>query len=152
VLAFLSEYLLWWHWIALGLILITLELFVGTFMLLGLGVAAMIVGEVDNIFQTSLTTELILWMVLSLLSLWLWFTYLRDQHPLERVGQSDQALDTQGTVKETITPTHRGKVRFDTPVLGNTTWHVTAKESIPVGSRVKIVNIKGQLIEVAKLS
>jgi len=41
-----------------------------------------------------------------------------------------------------------GKVKFDKPVLGSTIWQATAKEDIATKSRVKIVQIKGQLIEV----
>ena len=57
-------------------------------------------------------------------------------------------LDTLGTVQEDIQPHSRGKVKFDTPVLGNTLWHATSKVDIDVNTRVKIVQVNGQLIEV----
>ena len=150
MLEFLATDLLWWHWVVFGIILITLEIFVGTFMLLGLGLAAMIVGEVDNIFDITLASELMLWIVLSLISIAIWFKYLKD-HTVERSGQSDYALGAEGIVQEAIQANSRGKVKFDTPILGNTLWHATAKEEINIGQRVKIINVRGQLIEVEKI-
>ncbi len=148
---FLTNHLLWWHWVALGLILITVEIFTGTFLMLGLGVAAMIVGEMENIFNLSLSVQLGLWIVLSLLSIVLWFKYLKSYTPHDSSGQSDYALGTQGVVIETIEPHNRGVVKFDNPILGNTEWQATANITIPKGARIKLINIKGQLIEVAPL-
>jgi len=150
MLEFLSTDLLWWHWIAFGLALVTVEIFIGTFMMLGLGVAAMIVGVADNLFKTSLETEIMLWIVLSILSLLLWFKYLKNPN-VESSGQSNYSLDTLGVVSKEILHNGRGEVKFDTPVLGNTTWFATSKETITEGSRIKIVEVKGQLIEVANV-
>lgn len=146
----LSTELLWWHWIAFGLFLVTSEIFIGTFMMLGLGVAAMLVGAIDKLFNTSIEFELFLWIMLSLLSLFLWFKYLKNPN-VESSGQSNYSLDTLGVVTKSISPNGRGEVKFDTPVLGNTTWFATAKESITENERIKIVQVKGQLIEVAPL-
>ena len=146
----LSTQLLWWHWIAFGLILVTSEIFIGTFMMLGLGVSAMLVGAIDNLFKTSIEFELFLWIILSLLSLFLWFKYLKNPN-IESSGQSNYSLDTLGVVTKAIAPNGRGEVKFDTPVLGNTTWFATSKEEIEENSRIKIVQVKGQLIEVAPL-
>ena len=150
MLEFLTTNLLWWHWVVLGIILITMEMFTGSFMLLGLGVAAMLVGEIANLFEISLVSQLSLWIILSLLSLGIWFRYLRDQS-VERSGQSDYVLDAEGVVEQSIDPNSRGAVKFDAPILGNTRWPATAKEPIAVGSRVKITQVKGQLMEVVKL-
>jgi len=150
MLEFLTTQLLWWHWIAFGIFLITLEIFTGTFMMLGLGLTAMLVGIVDNLFHISIEMQLSLWMILSLLSLFIWFRYFKDTN-IETSGQSNYSLETEGTIEKEILPNNRGTVRFDSPVLGNTVWTATSKEKIEPNSRVKIVEIKGQLIEVAKI-
>ncbi|SFV63234.1 Putative activity regulator of membrane protease YbbK [hydrothermal vent metagenome] len=150
MLEFLTENLLWWHWIIFGLSLIILEIFTGTFFILGLGVSAIIVGSLSYFYPVSLEIELIIWMILSLLSIAIWFKYLRDKR-VEESGQSNYSLKTKGTIEEPIPAYGRGKVRFDRPVLGNTIWHATAKENINLTSRVKIVEIKGQLIEVKEI-
>lgn len=150
MLEFLTNHLLWWHWIIFGIFLITFEIFIGTFFMLGLGLAAMIVGAIDNLFNIGVQMELTLWMFFSLGSIFIWFKYLKDT-TIETSGQSNYTLDTQGVVEEPISANGRGKVKFDTPVLGNTIWHATSRHDIPLASRVKIVEVKGQLIEVETL-
>lgn len=147
MIEFLNETVLWWHWIVIGIILLILEMNTGTFFMLGLGVAAILVGIIDNLMGTSFKTELFIWMLLSVLSIAAWFKWFREK-PITDSGQSNYRLDTLGTVKEDIQPHSRGKVTFDTPVLGNTSWHAISKVDIDKGTRVKIVEINGQLIEV----
>jgi len=150
MLEFLTMNLLWWHWVVFGIFLITLELFIGTFILLGLGLASMLVGVLDNLFQTSLELELSLWILFSILSLRVWFKYLKDPS-IETSGQSNYSLETLGTIEKYIKANGRGSVHFDTPVLGNTLWTATAKENLEINTRVRIIEIKGQLIEVTKI-
>ena len=150
MLEFLSTNLLWWHWIAFGLILLTLEIFSGTFLMLGLGVAAIVVGVIEVLFPMNLEMQLTIWLILSVVAIALWFKYMRDNR-VEQTGQSNYTLETKGTVTKTIEPNSRGEVKFDLPVLGNTTWVATSKEKLDINSRVKIIEVKGQLIEVASL-
>jgi len=150
MLEFLTSNLLWWHWIVLGIILLTMEIFTGTFILLGLGLSGIIVGIIDVIYPLSLHMELITWMILSLLSFVLWFKYMKDDS-VEYSGQSNYSLETLGVIEQNITANGRGKVRFDKPVLGTTLWTATSKESLEKNTRVEIIEIKGQLIEVAKI-
>ena len=147
MIALLNETVLWWHWIVFGIILLILEMSTGTFFMLGLGVAAIIVGIIDTFIDTSFTMELSIWIILSILAIAAWFKWFREP-PITESGQSNYRLDTLGIVMEDIQPHSRGKVTFDTPVLGNSSWHATAKVDIDKNTRVKIVQINGQLIEV----
>ena len=150
MLEFLSINLIWWHWIVLGIILLTMEMFTGTFILLGLGLSGIIVGIIDVIYPLSLNMELTIWMILSLLFIILWFKYMKD-NSVDHSGQSNYSLETLGVVEKSIDRNRRGTVRFDTPVLGTTIWTATSKETLEPNSRVEIIEIKGQLIEVAKI-
>ncbi len=150
MIEFLNETVLWWHWIVLGIALLILDMSLNTFFILGLGVAAIAVGILDVFMQTTFTAELSIWMILSILVIAAWFKWFR-QNPVTESGQSNYRLDTLGTVIENIQPHSRGKVTFDTPVLGNTSWHATSKIDIDKNTRVKIVQINGQLIEVEPL-
>jgi hypothetical protein len=150
VIEVLNDSFLWWHWIVLGMILLILEMNTGTFLMLGLGVSAMVVGVIDILFETSFTVEIFLWMLLSSLSIWAWFKWFKTP-AVTQSGQSNYKLDTLGTVMEEIFPHARGKVTFDRPVLGNTSWHSTATIHIPQNTRVQIVQVNGQLIEVEPL-
>ena len=151
MLEFLSTNLLWWHWIAFGLVLLTLEIFSGTFLMLGLGVSAIVVGVIEILFPMTLEIQLTLWLVLSIISIAWWFKYMRD-NARDETGQSNYTLETQGTVTKSIKPNSRGEVKFDLPVLGNTRWIATSKEELNINTRVKIVEVKGQLIEVASIN
>ncbi len=150
MIALLNETVLWWHWIVFGIALLILDMTMGTFFILGLGVAAIIVGIIDTFIGTSFTVELTIWMILSILAIAAWFKWFREP-PITESGQSNYRLDTLGVVMEDIQPHSRGKVTFDTPVLGNTSWHAISKVDIDKNTRVKIVQINGQLIEVEPL-
>jgi len=151
MLDFLANILLWWHWIILGLLLLILEIFTGTFIMLGLGIGAVIVGIIDFIFIISLNQKLLIWSIFSIIIIVILFKYFKDKNSQEKSGQSDYAIGVKGIVEEPIDANGRGKVKFNTPILGNTIWYVTAKEDIPILSKVKVVKIKGQLIEVEKI-
>ena len=150
MITILNETIVWWHWIVIGFILLILEMNTGTFVMLGFGLAAIIVGILDITMQTTFTTELVIWIVLSIVSIWSWKKWMKTPH-VSNTGQSDHSLDTLGTVTQEIHPHQRGKVTFDSPVLGNTSWHATSTEEIAEGSRIKIVEINGQLIAVSKI-
>ncbi len=147
MITLLNETVLWWHWIVFGIVLLILEMSTGTFFMLGLGIAAILVGILDSLIDVSFTVELSIWIVLSILAIAGWFKWFRE-NPITDSGQSNYRLDTLGMVMEDIQPHSRGKVTFDTPVLGNSSWHATSKLDIDKGTRVKIVQINGQLIEV----
>jgi len=150
MLALLNESIVWWHWIVAGLLLLIIEMNSGTFIFLGLGLAAVIVGVTDLFIETTFTTEVVLWTILSILALIAWKIWFKEQ-TVSNIGQSNHSFDTQGTVTETIPAHGRGKVSFDTPVLGNTAWHATASKEITKGSRIKVEEVNGQIIEVTNI-
>ncbi len=145
----LNQTVAWWHWIVLGLILLIVEVNTGTFLFAGFAAAALVTGLVDLLFATSFTSELLLWSILSVLAFVLWRNYFKKE-PTHSVGQSDDGIGTQGVVTEAIAPHQKGRVRFDAPLLGNTEWFATADEAINAGDRVKVVEVRGQLIKVTK--
>jgi membrane protein implicated in regulation of membrane protease activity len=151
MIEFLINELLWWHWIIFGLILLILEILTGTFIMLGLGIGAAIVGISDLIFELNLNSELITWSIGSIIIIVILFKFFKKEAYIDKSGQSHYAIGTKGVVEEPIEAYGRGKVRFNTPILGNTVWYATAKENIPILSHVRVVDIKGQLIEVEKI-
>jgi membrane protein implicated in regulation of membrane protease activity len=151
MLDFLADTLLWWHWIIFGLLLLIFEIFTGTFIMLGLGIGATIVGVADLILILSLNKELFIWSIASIIVIIILFRYFKDKSKKDKSGQSDYAIGIKGIVEEPIDANGRGKVKFNTPILGNTIWYVTSKEDISILTQVKIVDVKGQLIEVEKV-
>jgi membrane protein implicated in regulation of membrane protease activity len=145
----LSLNLVWWHWIVLGLILVVSEIFIPLFIALWFGISAIIVGLIDLIFDTSFMMELLLWIVLSVIFLSLWYIFFKDK-TVSKSGQSDFKLNTKGIVIEAIKIHDKGKVKFDTPVLGSSRWHAIADEPLEVGDIISIVDVNGQLLKVKK--
>jgi len=146
---FLYHGLLWWHWIAFGLLLVVAEIFIPLFVVIWFGLGAIVVGIVVFLLETTFFTNLGLWIVLSLAFLFFWWFVLRDKS-LDKSGLAEYRLDTLGTVTKEIKQHQKGKVHFDMPVLGSSDWHATSDELIGVGERVGIVEVNGQLIKVKK--
>ena len=149
---FLTQYITWWHWIVLGILFIIIEMGTGTFITLGFGIAAVIVGLLVLLFGLNFLTQTILWILLSVSIIAVLFKYFKRQPTVSSSGQSDQGLSTLGTVTETIEAHGRGRVRFDHPVLGNTIWHASSDQTIGPGERVAIKEVNGQLIKVTPIS
>jgi membrane protein implicated in regulation of membrane protease activity len=150
MLLLLSEQILWWHWIIFGILLLTLDIFIGTFMILGFGLAAIMVGVVSAFYPISIEVALGILILLSIVNIIIWFRYIKGNKK-ESLGDSSYSLEAQGVVTKDIYKNDRGEVHFDTPVLGNSIWSAISKEDLPKDSRVKIVEIKAQLIEVCKI-
>jgi len=147
----MNHYIVWWHWVVLGLIFIISEMATGTFISLGLGLAAVIVGLILLLTGMGIVYQLLLWIILSIGLVAALFKWFKSQPTVSETGQSSYRFDTLGTVTEEIRPHRRGKVAFDAPVLGNTVWHATSNYELPEGSRVKIIEVNGQLIEVSPI-
>ena len=148
---FLTQNVIWWYWIIFGISLIIAEMVTGTFITLGFGVAAILVGLLDLIATPNIVMQIGLWLVLSVMIITFLFKYFKGQSTVSSSGQSDHGFDTLGTVTQAIEKHGRGKVKFDTPVLGNTLWHATSEEDLSIGQRVAITEVNGQLIKVAKI-
>jgi membrane protein implicated in regulation of membrane protease activity len=124
----------------------------GTFITLGFGIAAVIVGLLVLLFGLNFLTQTILWILLSVSIIAVLFKYFKKQPTVSSSGQSDQGLSPLGTVTESIEAHGRGRVRFDHPVLGNTVWHASSDRTIEPGERVTIAEVNGQLIKVRPIS
>jgi len=152
LIEFLTQTITWWHWIVLGILFIILEMATGTFITLGFGIAAVVVGLLDVAIGMNFLAQLILWIILSIAIITLLFKYYKNQPTVSNTGQSDHGFDTKGTVTETIEAHGRGKVKFDQPILGNTLWSASADQTFTVGDRVTIQEVNGQLIKVVSVS
>jgi len=148
VVEFLTQHITWWHWIVLGILFIILEMATGTFVVLGFGIAAVLVGLLDLMIGMNFLVQLGVWIILSIVIITISFKYFKTQPTVSNTGQSNYGFDTLGTVTKAIAPHTRGTVRFDTPVLGNSTWSATSDLELVVGTRVTIQEVQGQLISV----
>lgn len=144
--------LAWWHWAVGGIVLIVAELFVPSFVVIWFGLSALGVAVFVGLYEFSLTGQLTLWLVGSLLMLFLWFRVFKPSQHKTHVGMSDAGVIGEvGLLTRPVAPFEKGEVRFQKPVLGSDIWPCIADEAIPAGSRVKILAIEGTFVKVGRV-
>ena len=147
--------LLYWHWIVLGFLLVISEIFLGSFFILWFGASAIVVGLLMLLFpEMSLTWQILLWAVLSSVTAWAWFKYLK---PLAvdktQAGLSQEAM--LGQVGQVLSPPQenvRGTLRFPAPILGNDEWQFMSEDALIIGDRVSVIDISGNSLIVKKMN
>lgn len=135
-----------WHWFVLGILLILSELLLPAFAALWFGIGAIMVGILYWMFpMMGLTTQILTWIILSVLCTLLWFKFIK---PLSidktKAGLSREATIGQiGMVIQTDLEQDQIRVRFPLPVLGSDEWDCRALDKVQVGDRVRVVDILG---------
>jgi len=138
----------WWHWLVIGLTLCILELAIPAFVLIWLGLAALVLGLVAVLVPMSLTAQLLLWAVLSIVMVFLWMRYFRNRDAGTRAGTSDSAVGEVGLLVRDVMPYQPGEVLFQRPLLGADRWNCISSEKLAAGSRVRVIKVEGQTVVV----
>ena len=130
-----------WHWLILAGVMLILEITTTTLLFLLLAVSAAIVGLIAWAApEISWTIQLTLFAVLSIASLFIWNSYLKnrpehsDQPPLNQRGR--QYIGRRFTLESDIV-NGIGKIRVD-----DTTWRVEGPD-LPAGSNVVVTDVDG---------
>jgi len=146
----LNSYILWWHWIVIGVIFITVELFIPSFIIIWLGVSAIIIGVLDYIFHLNFVLELYLWSGLVTALLLAWFGYFKRTWR-SNIGQSNsEYANIYGRIKEVL-DNRRYRAEFDLPVLGDRRWIVESHQDLKVGDKVTVTKVYGQILRVERV-
>jgi membrane protein implicated in regulation of membrane protease activity len=132
----------YWHWLALGLLLLCGELLGTAGYMLWLGISAMLVGILMTFIPMSWQLQWVSFGVFSLALTWLWW---RKQ--LKQDASSDQRRDLNQKQKQLIGQTARleedilrGRCRIK---LGDTTWAAQSDQDLPAGTLVKVIDVDG---------
>jgi len=150
----MSFQILYWHWIVLGIGLILLEIPLLSFTALWFGAAAILVGILLYFIPAlSVTFQVVLWAVMSILLTWFWFKYLK---PLSidktKAGLSREAIVGEvGQVMKVPDGERRGVLRFPAPVLGADEWQFISQDQLSVGDRVRVVDVSGNSLIVSRV-
>ncbi len=135
----------YWHWIVFGLILAASEIFVPSFVFLWIGISAVIVGITLSAVALTFNTQLILWMVLSILCLVAWFKY--GAKMMQTRSLSGMALEEligqSATVVAFNNETGHGRVKFSVPIVGSEQWDIICEDQLVLGDRVSVTKILG---------
>jgi membrane protein implicated in regulation of membrane protease activity len=140
--------LLWWHWIALGLVLVVLELAApGGFYFIFFGVGALVVGLLATFDAAGPAwAQILLFSVVSLLSLVLFRARLLGKlQGSKRASDMDTLVGEIGTLSDDLSPGGVGKVELrGTAWSAKNTSHVTLKR----GERCVVIRVEGLMLAV----
>ncbi len=138
-----------WHWWALGFILLVIEMLAPGFFFLFLGAAAAVMGVVLlAVPDMGWQSQLILYSVLSVVSITAWRIWVK-RNPAET---DEPTLNQRGAqyvgrvfLLESDMPLGRGKIHVD-----DTTWRAVCDDGqdLPSGSRVKVVDVDGTTLKI----
>ncbi|CAK8715162.1 NfeD-like C-terminal domain-containing protein [Candidatus Electrothrix laxa] len=137
-------------WFLLGIAFFVTELFIPSFILFFLGVGAWCTASVLALADVSLTVQMIIFLISSLVTLillrsWLRSIFLGDSNEEDDSVNVNSAPST-GIVTEAIVPPGRGRVKY-----GGSFWQAIADEPIPVDTVVQILERKNLIVQVCPL-
>lgn len=132
-----------WNWVAIGLVLLVLEIVIPGVFLLWFGMGAILVGALSIMFANAAfwpwEVQILVFIVLSLV-LAFYGKRMMDKgdvtdEPLLN-KRSEQMIGRTATLTEPIAEGY-GRIR-----LGDTLWRVRGP-NLPVGARVKVATVQG---------
>ncbi|KTC99604.1 NfeD family protein [Legionella erythra] len=143
-------WLLYWHWLALALLLIIAETLGAAGFLIALGMAAAITGFMTWLMLITWQWQLVWFSVLSIFFAYAWWRFLKHRTSLKPPTLINRPFESMlgrtVTLVEAI-ENGRGKIR-----INDAHWFVTGPE-LPAGTRVKVVGIEdGTLLIVEPLT
>ena len=141
-----------WNWMALGLVLLALEIMVPGIFLLWIGIAAIIVGAltlmIGGAAMWTWQLQIVLFLILSLVS-----AYIGKKVMAKGDGASDEPFLNQraeqlvGRTATLAEPINEGRGRIK---LGDTQWRVSGPD-MPTGTKVKVVSTDGSELSVERM-
>jgi len=142
--------ILWWHWVAFGILLSIAEVFIPSFTVIWFGIGAILAGFALLFFGVGFNTQILVWALSSSAMAACWFLFI---HP--RIGSKPDKVqpewkNRQGTVRKAGGGMEKGTVEFQTPLLGDTSWPFVSDEAISEGDRVDVTGVEGQFLRVSR--
>ncbi|HHM01567.1 MAG TPA: NfeD family protein [Caldithrix abyssi] len=123
-------------WFVLGLVLILMEFVTPGFYVIFFGFGAWVVSAVSLFAEVSLTWQLLLFLVSSVLMLVFLRTHLQNLFGVNTVNdmdEKDEFIGEEGIVIEKISINGMGKIE-----LRGTQWDARSNSDIDVGTRVRV--------------
>ena len=145
--------ILYWHWLAFGMLLIALELLMPSFTIFWFGLGAMLVGLLLFVgLELSISLQLLIWAIASAMFTFAWFRWIKPlSQDRTKAGMGREALLGEvGMVLKIPGEGRRGELRFPAPILGDDTWQFLCDEELQVGDRVMVRELSGNTLVVTR--
>lgn len=138
----------WWQWCILGIVLIIAELYVPMFLLIWFGLGALVVALIQHLnFTQEIYIQLGMWTTFSVVMTLLWFRLFKVRLMKSPVGTSSGGVIGEvGMITESVAPFHKGKIRFQKPIMGSDVWVCVSDTTLSAGERAKLVAIEGNFL------
>lgn len=134
-----------WHWLALGFGLLAVELLGTAGYFLWLGLSALLVGILLSLMPISWQLQWLSFATFSLVTTWLWW-----RRQWKKDEQDDLSRELNQKYKQLIGQTLTIDEDFSVGVnrihVADTTWSAQSDQTLPAGTRVKIVAVKGIIL------
>ena len=152
MLDWLNTHIAYWHWLVLGLLLVTGEIFVSGFVLFWFGLAALAMGVLLLMVDMPIVLQLLLWAGISIALVLAWLKFIKPNWKDRTTsGMAAEALKAQvGLVIESNSGRSRGKLKFPAPILGEDEWTFICTDEVAIGERVRVTDISGNTLIVAR--
>ena len=145
---------LWWHWVAFGLVLVGAELIVPSFTIVWFGLAACLVGLLLLLAPAMpLALQVFIWAGASAACTWFWFRYFKPK----MVDRTTSGMSREAIVGQTgmmlvgvSSNLDRGRIRFAVPVLGAEEWDCISRDPLRAGDYARVTGIEGHVLNVEK--
>ena len=145
--------LLYWHWLVIGMLLVVAEIFIPSFTVLWFGLGALVVGLVEMVAPMSMTTQILVWTVSSVLFAVGWFKVIKPKMAAANQNKQSRqsAIGESGLVIKLPSESTLGTMRFSTPVLDRDEWQFSCDVVVELGDRLHIQEISDQTLVVVRL-
>ncbi|MGK2906430.1 MAG: NfeD family protein [Desulfuromonadales bacterium] len=147
--------ILYWYWLAFGMILMLFELAVPSFTIFWFGLGALVVGALLLLAPgISLTLQILIWILASTAFALFWFRVLKPR----MTDRTKSGISREAVLGETAMVTRlpegerRGEIRFPVPMLGSDTWPFICTGKVAVGDRVVVQEVSGNTLLVKSIS
>lgn len=146
--------MLYWHWLVLGLLLVVGEIFIPSFTILWFGLGALVVGLIELLIPMSLSVQILLWTVSSVVFTLVWFKIIKVKMAQGNRGEEarNDAIGASGLVTKLPTQSTQGRIRFSTPVMNSDEWEFSCESVVELGDRLHIKEVSGDFLVVTKLN
>ncbi len=138
-----------WHWMALGVALLALEVMIGTEILLGIGLGALAVALIHKLVpDLSWPMQLVWFSVFSvLLTVVYWKKFRASRQASDQPQLNQRTQQLVGTTTKLLEPISNGRGRVQ---IADALWRVRGPE-LEKGTAVKIIGVDGMTLLVEAL-